>query len=226
MTYPAAVFFDWDGTLVDSYGVLEAAHNHTRKALGFDPLPERAFASYFGKPRDLLYNALYPGKFAEAKAEFETFYRANHLQGIRILPGVPEFLEALDSMGIPMGVVTNKKGDFIREEINHLGWADYFRATVGAGDAGEDKPSPKPLLLAIERAKVLAPARDIWMVGDTENDLLCATGAGCIGILVASADEQKKVLPLAEATYTFKNCGELQEFLLQSRKKEIKGNHI
>ncbi|HRQ62224.1 MAG TPA: hypothetical protein PLO23_12085 [Alphaproteobacteria bacterium] len=53
MSYPAAVFFDWDGTLVDSYGVLEAAHNHTRKALGFDPLPEGAFASYFGKPRDL-----------------------------------------------------------------------------------------------------------------------------------------------------------------------------
>lgn len=213
MNIPAAVFFDWDGTLVDSYGVLESAHNHTRKALGFEPLPEGAFASYFGKPRDLLYNALYPGKFNEAKAEFEAFYRANHLQGIRILPGVLELLEFLDAGGVPMGVVTNKKVDFINAEIAHLGWADYFKATVGAGDAKADKPSPAPLLLAIERARISATLNDIWMVGDTENDLLCAIGAGCVGVLVASIAEQKKVLPLAKAAYSFENCQELIAFI-------------
>lgn len=226
ITPPQAVFFDWDGTLVDSYEVLESAHNHTREILGFGTLAEGEFASWFGKPRDMLYNALYPGKFDEAKAEFEAFYTEHHLNGIRILPGVESLLEAISGHGIPMGVVTNKKADFIKAEIHHLGWGHYFPTVIGAGMAEADKPSPAPLLLAIRESELKVPAGSIWMVGDTENDLLCASGAGAVSVLVAPPAEQAKVLVHAEADITFKNCVGLQEFLLHSLKKELKGNNI
>lgn len=223
---PAAIFLDWDGTLVDSYALLESAHNHTRQTLGFPALPEGSFASHFGKPRDLLYNALYPGKFDEAKAEFERFYMANHLNGITILPGVESLLETISRAGITCGVVTNKKAAFIHQEIGHLGWNDYFSAVVGAGDAVEDKPSPAPLLLAIEISGVKTAFSEVWMVGDTENDLICASRAGCKSVLILPPDMQKMVLNLASADFVFKNCQGFQEFLLHSLQKEIKSNNI
>lgn len=226
MTFPAAIFLDWDGTLVDSYALLESAHNHTRGVLGFPPLPEGAFASYFGKPRDLLYNVLYPGKFDEAKVGFEKFYMANHLNGITVLSGVEDLLAAIADAGIICGVVTNKKASFIHEEITHLKWNDYFSAVVGAGDAAEDKPSPAPLQRAIEISGVKAHASEVFMVGDTENDLLCASRAGCKSVLILPPDMQKAVLDLASADFVFKNCQGFQEFLLHSRKKEIKSNNI
>lgn len=225
-TSPKAIFLDWDGTLVDSYDVLERAHNHTRQTLGFGPLPEGAFAGYFGKPRDLLYNALYPGKFDEAKAEFETFYKANHLEGITILPGVQSLLETISRAGIPCGVVTNKKADFIREEIRHLGWMDFFSAVVGAGDAAADKPSAAPLLRAIELSSTPMPLDSVFMVGDTENDLLCAANAGCRSVLIAPLDAQKAVLDVCPADFIFNNCRKFEEFLLHSFQKEIESRNI
>jgi phosphoglycolate phosphatase len=225
-SFPSALFLDWDGTLIDSYALLESAHNHTRQTLGFGPLPQGSFAHYFGKPRDLLYNALYPGKFEEAKAEFERYYKANHLSGIRVLPGVQRLLDFALEEGIVCGVVTNKKADFIREEISHLGWDLYFAAVVGAGDAIADKPSPAPLQLAIEISGVTYPKSSIWMVGDTENDLLCASRAGCKSVLIAASHAQAEILKQAPADFTFENCRIFQEFLLQSLKKELKGNNI
>lgn len=223
---PSAIFFDWDGTLVDSYTLLEAAHNHTLGLLGFAPLGEGVFASYFGKPRDLLYNALYPGKFDEAKAAFEHYYRSHHLTGIRVLPGVESLLAFLAGQGVICGVVTNKKADFIRAEIIHLGWQDYFSAVVGAGDAAADKPSPAPLQLAIELSGIKAPVYDIFMVGDTENDIICASSAGCKSVLIAPEREQKAVLEHCSPEFSFENCENFEEFLLHSLKKEIKGNNI
>lgn len=223
---PSALFFDWDGTLVDSYAVLENAHNHTRQSLDLPALAPGEFMHYFGKPRDILYAILYPGKEAEGRAGFEAYYRAHHLDGIRILPGVPQLLEFAAEEGIPCGIVTNKKAAFIHEEISHLGWDLYFSSVVGAGDAIADKPSPAPLLLAIEKAEVLGPKSSIWMLGDTENDLLCASRAGCKSVLVLSKSAQGEVLQQAPADLIFENCHNFQEFLLHSLKKEIKGNNI
>ncbi|MCD8566435.1 MAG: HAD family hydrolase [Alphaproteobacteria bacterium] len=223
---PSALFFDWDGTLVDSYAVLENAHNHTRQSLGFEALAPGEFTHYFGKPRDILYNILYPGKEAEGRAGFEAYYKEHHLNGIRILPGIPQLLAFAAEEGIPCGVVTNKKAAFIHEEITHLGWDLYFSSVIGAGDAIADKPSPAPLLLAIEKAEVPGPKSSIWMLGDTENDLLCASRAGCKSVLIIGKEAQDDVLKQAPADLVFDNCRIFQEFLLHSLKKEIKGNNI
>ncbi|MCD8520627.1 MAG: HAD-IA family hydrolase [Alphaproteobacteria bacterium] len=223
---PSAIFFDWDGTLVDSYAVLESAHNHTRRTLGFEALGEGEFARYFGQPRDLLYNTLYPGKFDEARTIFEQYYRSHHLEGIRVLPGVEDLLKHLAEVNMPCGVVTNKKADFIREEIRHLGWEAYFKAVVGAGDAVADKPSPAPLQLAIEKSGVKSNVQSILMVGDTENDILCASRTGCKAVLIVPLMEQNAVLKHCSSDFTFKNCEDFKEFLLQYLKKKIKGNDI
>jgi phosphoglycolate phosphatase len=213
---PAAVFFDWDGTLADSVKFLEDAHSHARKTLGFPPLKAGAFANeYFGQPREKLYKELYAPRVGEAKKTFEAYVRENHLD-LKPLPGAEDILKFFAARNIPMGVVSNKKPEFIGQEIKNFGWEKYFKSYVGAAEALQDKPSPEPLLLAIKRARIKNEPKDIWYVGDTEIDLSCARDAGCpalfIGERPGDADLIEKFRPIVAA----KNCTELHMFLLQS----------
>ena len=54
--------------------------------------------------------------------------------------------------------MSNKVGNFLRAEVAHLGWADHFRAVIGAGDATADKPDPAPIHLALQQLGYRADA--------------------------------------------------------------------
>lgn len=213
---PKAVFFDWDGTLVDSFRFLHAAHNHVRGVLGIEPFSLEVFEGYFGQPREKLYAELYGDHIELAKHHFETFVRANHLQGLQPMAGAEDVLKTLESLAVPCGVVSNKKRELIEAEIDGFGWRKYFKSVVGAGDAPEDKPSPAPLYLAIERAGIVdAQASDIWFVGDTDNDMACARDAGCISVLIAPTSLHKRLLADFSIDLYYENCEGFRDFLLQ-----------
>lgn len=213
---PEAIFFDWDGTLVDSYSFLNEAHNHTMKELGFEPMKAGEYKKYFGKPRETLYPILYGKKSEDAKIVFGE-YVFNNTHKIQPLKGAGELLEAINKADIPMGVVSNKKSVFLKKEAEHLGWFEYFEIFIGAGDASEDKPSDAPLRLAIEESGLTAKnPDDIWFIGDTENDMLCAKSFGCKAVLVY---ESAKHNPLSIAFHphlSVENCAALQRILFQN----------
>src|SRR5688572_23960171 len=145
---PSAIFLDWDGTLVDSFNFLMEAHNHVRRLLGLETFSPERFSEYFGQPREILYKALYGKHAQDAKGHFETFVQKHHLKFLKPLPGAETLVNTIHNMKFPCGVVSNKKGDFIRAEIENFGWTPLFSAIVGAGEAPQDKPAADPLLLA------------------------------------------------------------------------------
>lgn len=213
---PEAVFFDWDGTLVDSLSFLHAAHNHTRAQFGIAPFSLDDFKGYFGQPREHLYITLYGAENVEtAKQHFEAYVTAHHKEGLKPVKGADDLLQTLYDMGVPCGVVTNKKKDLVEREIAHYGWGGFFTSVVGAGEAEADKPSPAPLRLAIERAGVTSSLDVVWLVGDTDNDLACANAVGCKAVLIANNDEVRDLLIKHEVHLHQNNCGALREFLLQ-----------
>ena len=219
---PGAVFFDWDGTLVDSFDLLLAAHNHTRAQFGKPPFPAAAFAAYFGQPRDRLYAELY-GKdnIAAAKKHFEAYVYANHRQGVKPMAGSAAVLGLLKDFAVPCGVVTNKKRELVEAEIEHCGWRDFFTSVVGAGEAAADKPAAAPLMLAIERAGLALPAAEIWYAGDTDNDLRCGHAAGVRTILIAPQPQAADLLAKHKVSLHKNNCAEFAEFLLQYGAKPL-----
>ena len=196
---PRAVFWDWDGTLADSYGFLNDAHNFTLEALGFAPFKEGEYRNYFGKPRETLYPAIYKDKCDEAMVVFQGYVLENSHK-IQVLPDSRAVLELLHQKNIPMGIVSNKKANLIEKELKYLGWDKYFKVVIGSGDARADKPSGAPLLLALENSGITDGFDDVWYVGDTENDLACAKEVGCHAIflntLENSQDLVKKYSPL------------------------------
>lgn len=213
---PEAIFFDWDGTLVDSYGFLNGAHNNVRSQFGMEPLPEGGFARFFGLPREQLFIDIYGNRSEEAKAAFEKYYLANHLHDLEVLDGVEEMLECIAQSGIIMGVVSNKKSRFLQAEVLHLGWDKYFHdIVIGAGDASADKPDGAPILLAAKKAGNLSSSK-IWYVGDTHIDVQASLSAGCPCILVAPIEVNNI------KGVSVKNYSEICGFLLQCMEKSLK----
>ncbi len=198
INFPKAVFWDWDGTLVDSYSFLNDAHNFTLKALEFEPFKEGEYRKYFGKPRKVLYPAIYKDKSDEAVEIFQKYVLENSHK-VQTMPDSEKVLDLLYKRNIPMGIVSNKKANLIRNELKKFGWEKYFKVVVGSGDACLDKPSSAPLLLAIEKSGINIDKNnysfsDIFYIGDTENDLLCAKELGCKPIFFLNNQENSQYL--------------------------------
>ena len=181
---PKALLFDWDNTLVDTWSVIHHALAVTFEAFGRTPWTlEETRQRVRASARDAFPELF--GEDAEAATElfYETFAR-DHLKGLAPRSGAPEALASLAARGdLWLGVVSNKTGRYLRQEAEHLGWSPHFRHVVGALDAPRDKPAPDPVLMALEGSG-LQPGPEVWFVGDTDIDMLCARNAGCTGLLI------------------------------------------
>lgn len=179
-----SIFFDWDGTLVDSLAVIVKAHNHVRVAFGLEPWE---MVDYFGtasqSARDL-YPTIYGDKAPDALKMVYAYLEEHGKDQTQPLDGALELLQSLKERGVTMGVVSNKSHKLLNEEIRHMKWDRYFAAIVGAGYAKADKPNPDPLLVAIKEAGLPDDLSTLLYVGDTETDLKVAQGAGCDSALL------------------------------------------
>jgi phosphoglycolate phosphatase len=196
-----AIIFDWDGTLVDTCGLILDAHNHVRRAFG---QPEWTMEDFMGRASQSAreyYPQVYGDKADEAQKVLYAYVEEHHLTYMETIDGAEELLTFLNEKGMPVGVVSNKRHSTLHIEIEAVKWMKYFRSTIGAGHALKDKPSPEPLLMAIKAiGEALKPA-DILYVGDTETDLMCAQNTGCPAIFIQSdkprPDLINKYKPLA-----------------------------
>jgi phosphoglycolate phosphatase len=180
---PRAVVFDWDNTLIDSWAAIQDAQNHVFAHFGM-PLwtLEETRRRVRGSMRDS-YPAMFGDRWREAGEVFYARFVSRHKETIRELPGARDLLADLAGAGIYLAVVSNKKGDYLREEAEHLGFERFFKRIVGAFDAPRDKPAVEPVDLALVGSGI-ARGRQVWFVGDADIDMECATNAGCIPILV------------------------------------------
>lgn len=213
IAFPDAVFWDWDGTIADSYGFLNDAHNHTLETLGFPRFKDGEYQQYFGKPREMLYPAIYKEKCDDAMEIFQDYVFANSHK-VQIIPGSQDVLEFLKSRNVAMGIVSNKKREFVKKEVEHAGFDDFFSIIIGSGDAQEDKPSGAPLILALEREGISYKEQNIWYVGDTENDLACTKNVGCQAIFLKGREDSKELIEKYNPLLSIDNYGELKEFLV------------
>jgi phosphoglycolate phosphatase len=184
---PQAVLFDWDNTLVDSWGTIHYALNVTLEAMGH---ARWTLAETRERVRQSLRDSfpkLFGPRWEAARQLYLDTFTAVHLERLRPLPGAAELIEGLAGAGLYLGVVSNKTGRVLRAEADELGWTRHFGRLVGATDAVADKPELAPVELALEGSGV-ARGETVWLVGDTALDMECALNAGCLPVLVAPSD--------------------------------------
>lgn len=210
---PEAVFFDWDGTLVNTLPFLHSAHNHVRGVLGFAPWNEDEFKGYVRYSSHELYGPLYGARAGEALEILRTHMAENHLSSLEVLADSLTLLEFLEKHRIPSGLVSNKRHEFLLREVSHLGWDHLFGVTIGAGFAEKDKPSAVPLLLGLERCG-LKPGPAIWYVGDSETDMRTAQAAECTAILVRHHHDNAHLIEEFKPGMVFDDCASLRDYLV------------
>ncbi len=196
---PKALLFDWDNTLVDSWVVIHHALAVTFEAMGREPWTLAETRRKVRKSARDSFPDLFGSKAEEATEIFYRTYEADHLAQLTPRPGAATMLGDLAATeDLFLGVVSNKKGDLLRREAAHLEWDRYFAAVVGATDAPRDKPAPEVVDFALAGTGI-APGPEVWFVGDTDIDLLCAQNSGCSGVLLRETAPGHDEFPRVDA---------------------------
>ena len=180
-----AVFFDMDGTLIDSRADLAATVNHTRRELGLAELPQEEVLTHVGQgARHLLAHAI-PERADDVESLWEIFrshYAEHMLESVELYPTVRQTLDELARRGWLLGINTSKPAFATRAILEHFGLLRYFgNAIVAGGDCAEMKPSALPLRECAARLRGHRLSSHDWMVGDSWTDMQCATNAGIKG---------------------------------------------
>lgn len=170
-----AVFFDLDGTVIDTNALILESFRHTfRTKLHLD-IPDETIYSFFGEP---LHTTLsrYEGNVEELLTTYRTFNHAHHDTMVRPFEGTEETLKELKAMGLLLGIITSKRRMLAERGLEFFRIRQYFDVVITPEDTEEHKPTAAPLLKACEVLGVTDP-RETIMVGDSTFDLLCGKNA-------------------------------------------------
>lgn len=190
------IFFDVDGTLIDSApGILHTMQD-TFSHMGTDISGVDLF-QYLGPPLRKTFSEYYKNEADIERAV--TFYRASyHEKGRRecaLFPGVPEMLQNLQQAGIKLYTATSKPQVVAAQMLEDLGIAGYFDEIGGASmDAARDT---KTAVIQYLLDKYDFSNQRILMVGDRRDDMKGA--ADCH-------------LPAAAVLYGYGSAAELEPF--------------
>jgi HAD superfamily hydrolase (TIGR01509 family) len=161
MNYPWGVLFDWDGVVIDSSAQHERSWQLLARERGIS-LPEDHFKAGFGKKNEMIIPALGwgddPALIRELADRKEELYRELvAINGVTILPGARELLQALQQQGIPRALGSSTP----RENLNALFAATDLEALFDAVVCGDDvvhgKPDPEVFLAGARLLEIPAP---------------------------------------------------------------------
>lgn len=209
---PRAIIFDWDDTIVDNWPLALDALNTALTHMGVDAWSdEEARGRAGGSARDL-FGSLFGERWEEADRVFYARFNKLIENGVRLHSHVEDMLKLLRENGVYLAVVSNKRGALLRVEADKLGFAPYFNAIVGAGDAAKDKPDIAPVLYALQGSGI-TPGPDVWFVGDSHTDMACALATGCTGVLLETKLPPVELLEKYPPKVRFATHGKFMEYI-------------
>ena len=176
-----AVLFDLDGTLIDSAPDLGAAADKMRTDRGLPGLPLDDYRPMAGAgARGMLGVAFgmtpeHP-EFLTYREEFFVNYENAMTERTVIFDGVHAMVQALQAMGMPWGVVTNKSQRFTLPLTAGMPLFASASVVISGDTTAHSKPHPEPLFEAARRLG-FEPHRCVY-VGDDERDIVAGRAAG------------------------------------------------
>ncbi|MEC9492409.1 HAD family hydrolase [Flexistipes sp.] len=171
------VIFDLDGTLVDTIDDIHESLNCTLKHFGFPLLKLDKTKSYVGDGmRKLVERAVGAANFSsEIETHFRTTYSENIVNKTKLFDGIPELLKELRNKEINSVVISNKSSALTEKIIKYFHMDKIINEWYGGDSFKTKKPSPEPVLKALEKYKI--EKEHAIMIGDNHTDILSGAAA-------------------------------------------------
>jgi len=175
-----AVFFDLDGTLVDTAPDMVCALQDLQSANGVEPIAYALGRSHVSNGAMGLLTLAFPDELitpdSPLMCDFLERYTEQVCNQSKIFAGLDELLITLDDADIPWGVVTNKPAHLTNPIMDTLNLADRSACTVSGDTLPTRKPDPAQLYHACTLSEV-SPEGCIY-VGDALRDIEAGCNAG------------------------------------------------
>lgn len=192
------VFFDMDGTLIDTEKYFRRFWPKAAAAFGYEmsdgqalsmrslgrPFAPAQLKEWFGPETD--YQAIRAKRTEMMEAQLR-------IDGLQRKPGAVEILEELKQRGIPAVVVTASPIERTERYLTEVGILQYFDRIISATQVAEGKPSPDVYLLASK--EVGFPTEECLAVEDSPNGVMSAYRAGCKVVMVPDQTPADEMLP-------------------------------
>ena len=198
--------FDWDGTLADTYPIINAAYTYTFEKMGLPVMSvEKIKEVTSSKQNKDIFAYIFGARSQEAKDAYYEYIEQNHC-ALRAMPYAKELLDFCLLNNIHPLLMTNKKTKYIHEEIKVLGFEKYFSKIVAAGECVQDKPHQ----IACEAlfGGHVPPQDEIMVIGDGKADVEVARNYNVPVIIYDPKNTQK-----IQGNYNVRDFREVIEIL-------------
>lgn len=193
------VVFDLMGTLIADDGVVDRAYSAALAQAGMSPSSADAAAAqstisaFRGRPTLVVLTEVIGDAIAaeEATWAFDDSI-LDSVSDLVEIPGAGLVLDGLHANGTLTAVTTSFTPEVRKAVLAHMGWTDWFAATLSAHGVRRGHPAPDLLLQAILDLRIDSVAQ-VAIVGDSATDLEAGNRAGAglvVGVRSGGADEQ------------------------------------
>lgn len=204
------IFFDFDGTLVDSERIYQHFWQVAASKLSYNLRKEDALQlrsadpSYGKKLLKNKYGLDFPfDQIREERKRLMNIYLKDYNYSLK--KGAKEFLKYLKNLSIPAYIVTAGAKEPVKEVITKLNIKELIKDVISAKDVARGKPYPDPYLKAIEISQY--KKEDILVIEDAPNGIESAFAAGLKVIMVddlakaTSLEKERIILEVDNLTF-------------------------
>jgi len=190
ITWPRAIIWDLDGTLIDSAPDLATALNAVLYQHGQNSLTIPQVRNMIGGGVAKLIERALRGSRLELDAEgaealvprFMDVYTKCATDKTTLLPAAGRVLNYFYNAGIVQGLCTNKPESVTHKILHALDIHSFFTSIIGGDSTAQKKPHPLPLQAVMQQLG--AAPHECIMVGDSGADVGAARAAGVPVVLV------------------------------------------
>lgn len=179
-----AVFFDLDGTLMDTSEGVYAGGFHAMKELGL-PVVDPDLNRFIGPPIMDCFDYAFGVKDRETQKKladaYHRFYYETGYRQAKMYPGIPEILAILRKRGYKLGIASMKNEVMVKAMAEYFDFGKCFDIMLGLD---EDGKTTKADLLSKGFTHLGLKPSECVLVGDTVYDYEGAGKAGCDCICV------------------------------------------
>lgn len=209
------IFFDLDGTLINSIYDLHDSVNYILNKYGYKERSLEEVNSFVGNGLKKLLLLSLPEKrddFDLIYNDFSNYYFTHCCIKTKPYDGIIEVLKKLKSKGIKLAVITNKPQN-AAQEICEKFFNGLFDVVTGEKEGIARKPEPE--MVEITLKKLNAQKSETLYVGDSEVDILTGKNSGLKVLSVSYGFRDKTYLKSQGAGDIVDNTVDIYSFIVK-----------